>query len=630
MFILDNLSLSWGSKTLFANVSLSIKDGSRIGVVGDNGTGKTTLLNLLAGKQAPDSGTIHAGRGAKIGFLPQEMVELGEETIMTYLRKNIAQLEARIHSLEKRIATLLPEGEEGGALLKEYEELRTKHEFAAGYSFNARAKQLLCGLGFKESDAEKSCLAFSGGWKMRIALAGILLSNPSVMLLDEPTNHLDVAALEWLENYLKDCRATLIIVSHDKYFLDKTVDSIFELTAGKIFIHKGDYSHYLQGKEKRREALRKESALQKQELARAKEFIERFRYKATKAKQAQARLKAIAAIVPIEEEKEARAVTISFPPPPRVDKIVCTVKDLGKSYNGRTVFTHAHFSIVRGEKIAIVGANGEGKSTLVRLLAAVEKPSQGVIAYGEGIKIGFFSQESALEIRGEGTVWSAIAAVGKATDQQKRNLLGAFLFSGDDIQKKTAILSGGEKSRLALLKLLLTEANLLILDEPTNHLDKKTRDILLSALVEYQGTIVIVSHDRELLDLVTGKLFTVKNGRITEYAGNYSYFAEKQEEESGQMRKATKNNATPPSKNNKRIPQYSPEQLAFKLTQIENELIVQRAKKRQCEEELGNHNIMKDPLTARRVVDDYEKTKAEIARLSAMWEEVIVAEDKTL
>lgn len=635
MIFLNNISLSYGEKTIFDDVSLAITAGFRIGIVGDNGVGKTTLLQLIAGDKEPDAGVLDIPnrRNITIGFLPQELHEIGEAPIIQYLKGKVGLdvLEARLHTLESRIAeTSSFDIASSEALLSEYERLHEKHTNLDGYSFEARAKQLLKGLGFKEKDYQKACGDFSGGWKMRIALAGILLSNPNIMLLDEPTNHLDTEAMEWLESYLKDYKGAFIVVSHDRYFLDKTVNNIWEIANARISIYKGNYSYYLHEKKRRQEAKLKAISLQKQKILRSKEFVERFRAKATKARQAQARLKVLEGMTPIATEREARTLRLSFPAPPKSAKMVCVVENVAKVYGEQRIFAGVDFSVIRGQKIAIVGANGEGKSTLMRLLAGRETPSKGRITYGEGVRIGFFSQESALEIRNEGSVWDVVANVGVASERQKRSLLGAFLFSGNDVQKATNVLSGGEKSRLALLKLLLTDANLLIMDEPTNHLDQKTRDVLLQALLEYSGTLVIVSHDRDLLDKLADKLLEVKNGVVNEYAGNYSYFIIKSRTSSN-IPEALQVDGTAPAKaktkaekqqeadaRNKRYRQS--QRLMAAISQLEEDIVALEAKKSKCEAGLCDPSILRDGSKARAVNAEYEQIKTTLAKLSQEWE----------
>lgn len=366
---------------------------------------------------------------------------------------------------------------------------------------------------------------------MRILIALILLSNPDIMLLDEPTNHLDTESMEWLERYLKNYHGTILAIAHDRVFLDKIVNQIVDLSHHRLTVYKGNYSYYLAEKERRLEVLKKQMALQRAEIKRTQEFIERFRYKATKARQVQSRVKMLERFEIVEREQNEKKVHIRFPEAPKSGREVVSVRQVSKNYEGVNVFENADFTISRGERIALVGVNGAGKSTLARILSGTEDPSSGKVSYGLNVSMAFFSQESALNLDYRRSVWDEIRLTGtRSNDQERRNLLGAFLFSGDDIHKEISVLSGGEKSRLALLKILLQDSNLLILDEPTNHLDLKTKDIFQNALLAYTGTIVIVSHDRFFLDRLVHRVIEIRNGQCHEYLGNYSYFIQKRAE----------------------------------------------------------------------------------------------------
>jgi ATP-binding cassette subfamily F protein 3 len=375
---------------------------------------------------------------------------------------------------------------------------------------------------------------------MRILIALILLSNPDIMLLDEPTNHLDTESMEWLERYLKNYHGTILTIAHDRVFLDKIVNQIVDLSHHRLTVYKGNYSYYLAEKERRLEVLKKQMALQRAEIKRTQEFIERFRYKATKARQVQSRVKMLERFEIVEREQSEKKVHIRFPEAPKSGREVVSVRQASKNYEGMNVFKNADFTISRGERIALVGVNGAGKSTLARILSGTEEPSSGKVCYGLNVSMAFFSQESALNLDYRRSVWDEIRLTGtRSNDQERRNLLGAFLFSGDDIHKEISVLSGGEKSRLALLKILLQDSNLLILDEPTNHLDLKTKDIFQNALLAYTGTIVIVSHDRFFLDRLVHRVIEIRDGRCYEYPGNYAYFIQKRSEMTASIPDAT-------------------------------------------------------------------------------------------
>ncbi|MDP3096868.1 MAG: ABC-F family ATP-binding cassette domain-containing protein, partial [Syntrophales bacterium] len=536
MIYLRDISLSFADRKIFEKINWTITDRGRVGLVGDNGTGKTTMLRAILGAIDLDGGLIEIPdrKRMSIGYLPQDLVELEPIPLLDYLREKsgIAELEEELKRCEETLSASAADDPDHEKLLKEYETAVARFQAKDGYAFAAQAKQMLAGFGFRNSDFTKNCAEFSGGWKMRIMLAVILLSRPDIMLLDEPTNHLDTESLEWMESWLKDYPGTIVTIAHDRVFLDKIVTVIAELANRTITLYKGNYSYYLGEKERRREALKKEMELQRAEIKRIKEFIERFRYKATKASQVQSRLKMLEKFKVFQEEGGGRTVTIRFPESPRSGKEVVSVRSLAKSYGDLTVFHDLNFTLYRGEKAAVVGVNGAGKSTLSRILSGAEAPTAGEVACGLNVKMAFFSQESAQNLNYQRTIWEEVGAAGtRSNDQERRNLLGAFLFSGDDVYKPISVLSGGEKSRLALLKILLTDTNLLILDEPTNHLDLKTREIFQNALLRYQGTILIVSHDRYFLDCLVGRVFELRDGVCHEYRGNYSYFIEKRREE---------------------------------------------------------------------------------------------------
>jgi ATP-binding cassette subfamily F protein 3 len=527
-----NVSLSFLDKKLFDNINWTIHPKSRIGLVGDNGTGKTTLFRAILAQVHLDSGIIDIpNRKQKtIGYLPQDLVELESINLIEFLKKKsgIAALEESIKDLEQQISQAKQNTHEYSKLTRAYADSSAHYNSRDGYAFEARAKQVLKGFGFRESDFAKNCELFSGGWKMRILLTSILLAQPQIMLLDEPTNHLDTESMEWLESYLKNYPGTIIVVSHDRFFLDKIATQIAELSSCRIHIYKGNYSYYLNEKERRHAALQKELELQKAQIKKIEEFVERFRYKATKASQVQSRIKMLEKFETVTLEPKEKNVTMKFPEGKKSAKEVVKAINLCHNYDDLNVFSGLNFTLYRGDKVAFVGVNGSGKSTLSRLLSLAEQPASGEIKYGDNVNTAFYSQESSENLNYKKTIWEEVNTVAtKANDQERRNLLGAFLFSGDDIYKPVSILSGGEKSRLSLLKIMLLDTNFLILDEPTNHLDSKTKDIFQEALINYHGTIAIVSHDRYFLDRLVNKIFELKDGSINGYFGNYSYFIEK-------------------------------------------------------------------------------------------------------
>jgi ATP-binding cassette subfamily F protein 3 len=535
VLIFQNASLAFGTQVICSNVNWVIPPGSRIALVGDNGAGKTTLLKVITGEVELDSGMlVRPDRSLKIGYLPQEPLNLGPESILSFLKNEcgLTSLEKTLQACAEIIAQGGGEGPAAAAAQEQYDQAQAALKAGDGYSFAARAWEILAGLGFKEEDRNKNCQDFSGGWKMRIYLAQLLLSRPDILLLDEPTNHLDTPSLEWLEKYLADYRGTLITVTHDRYFLDRVTTQIAELAEGKIAVFPGPYTRYLAEKAKKDELLQKEQELFREQIARHEAFINRFRYQATKARQVQSRLKLLAKLPPPQDLPAAeRVMQMRFPEPAKADREVIKAEAAGKIYEGKTVFNNIDLTIFRGEKVALVGLNGSGKSTLTRLLARTEEPSAGKILWGRNVRLALFSQESAENLHYLNTVWEEILAVDTTCDdQQKRNLLGAFLFRGEEVSKPVSVLSGGEKTRLTLLKILLSNTNVLILDEPTNHLDRKTREVFEKAMLEYRGTLLVVSHDRHFLDRVASRTLELGNGKISDYPGNYSYYMEKKAE----------------------------------------------------------------------------------------------------
>ena len=532
---INNISLSFADRKIFDGVTWLIPEKSRIGLVGDNGTGKTTLLKAIMGMVDLDQGAIEIPnrKNRTIGYLPQDLVELEPLPLIDYLqiKSGLAEIEQALKNDEKRMSLCDPSSDEYLTILKNYEIAAARFQAREGYRFAAKAKQILSGFGFRERDFSRNCTEFSGGWKMRILIALILLSAPDIMLLDEPTNHLDTESMEWLERYLKDYPGTILTIAHDRVFLDKIVNQIAELSNHRLTIYKGNYSYYLAEKERRLEALKKQMALQRAEIKKTQEFIERFRFKSTKAKQVQSRLKMLERFEIVELEKGEKRVHIRFPEAPKSGREVVATRQISKNYGDLNVFKAIDLTIHRGEKIALVGVNGAGKSTLARILSGMEDPSSGQVQYGLNVSLAFFSQESAQNLDYRRSVWDEVRLTGtRSNDQERRNLLGAFLFSGDDVYKEISVLSGGEKSRLALLKILLQDSNLLILDEPTNHLDLKTKDIFQNALLSYTGTVVIVSHDRFFLDRLVHRVIEIRDGWRHEYLGNYSYFIQKRNE----------------------------------------------------------------------------------------------------
>ena len=530
MIDIKNLSLSFGEHIIFRGLNLQITNSARLGIVGSNGAGKTTLLRVLTGEIEPDSGVIERSRGLTAGYLPQDLAELEPVPLMQYLKDKagISHIESKLRIIEEKLSQ---SSENHESLLAEHSRLERRFEDSGGFAFESIAMKVLHGLGFRKGDESKNCRDFSGGWKMRIAMAGLLLSSPDVLLLDEPTNHLDTESMEWLEGWLRTHKGAVVSVSHDTRFLENTADNIADLEHGVITLYPCSYDEYITAKEHSRELLEKAFSRQQTEIRRIESFIDRFRYKATKAAQVQSRIKQLEKIERIELSQGSKSVKLTIPEAPPSGREVLRVSGLSKYYDGVKIFEGVNFSVERGERVALVGVNGAGKSTLLRLLSLTESPTSGTVKHGHNVKFSYYSQESAQNINYSNTVWEEARSVSsKLNDVERRNLLGAFLFSGDEIFKPASVLSGGEKARLALYKLMLESTNFLILDEPTNHLDIDTREIVERALLKYQGTLLIVSHDRHFLDALAERVLEIRDGNLYDYPGNYSWFLEKREE----------------------------------------------------------------------------------------------------
>lgn len=530
MISINSLSVSFTGNTLFDNVSFLIKDKDRIGLTGKNGAGKSTLLKILAGRQEPDSGGVVIPGGQEVGYLPQEMIPDSTRTIMdealTAFSKTIA-LEKEIERLNEELVNRTDyESKEYQSIIERLTEANERFHLMGGHDRQGSAEKVLLGLGFKRSDFTRNITEFSSGWQMRVELAKILLRDPDVMLLDEPTNHLDIESIGWLEEFLQTYRGAVVLVSHDRKFLDKVTRRTIEIVLGKIEDYNVSYSEYVQQRAERRAVQQSAFDNQQKEIENIERFIERFRYKATKARQAQSRLKMLDKMERIEvDQTDNSAISFRFPPAPHCGKIVVRAQNAGKCYGEKRVFGGFDLVLEKGEKVALVGRNGEGKSTFSKMVMGEISDHEGVVEIGAGVKIGYFAQNQAALLNGDKTVFETIddIAVGEVRTRI-RNILGCFLFSGEDIEKKVKVLSGGEKGRLALAKLLLEPVNLLVLDEPTNHLDMRSKDILKMALLQYDGSLIVVSHDRDFLEGLTTKTYEFRDGRVKPHIGDVSSF----------------------------------------------------------------------------------------------------------
>ena len=538
MISLDNLTVSYGGWTLFDNISLLINPKDRIGLVGKNGAGKTTLLRIITGEQQPTSGAVTLNGDCTIGYLPQTMrvadtTTLAEETAKAF--EEVLRLEAEIEALTREIAERTDyESPEYEQLLHRLNDAQDHYHILGGETRDADIEKTLLGLGFKRSDFGRATSEFSGGWRMRIELAKLLLRRPSIFLLDEPTNHLDIESIQWLEEYLRNYNGAVLLISHDRAFLDNVTNRTVELSLGKITDYKVSYSKYVVLRAERRAQQMAAYENQQRMIEKTEEFIEKFRYKPTKSNQVQSRIKQLERLDRLEiEEEDLATLNIKFPPAPRSGQIVAEISEAGMSFGEKHVFSGANFVIEKGDRIALVGRNGEGKTTLARMLIGQLTPTEGSVRLGANVNIGYYAQNQDDLMDGDFTVYDTLDRVAVGDIRTRlRDILGAFLFRGEDIDKKVKVLSGGERARLAMARMMLEPRNLLVLDEPTNHMDMRSKDILKNAIMKYDGTVVVVSHDREFLDGMVEKVYEFRDGGVKEYLGGIYYFLEKRKIES--------------------------------------------------------------------------------------------------
>jgi ATP-binding cassette subfamily F protein 3 len=525
---LSDLTKSFGDRTLLEHVTWQIGDGDRVGLCGPNGAGKTTLLKMLAGLDEPDTGAVIRPADLTIGYLPQDGLTHSGRTVFEEASsafQPLLDIKAEMHDIEHRLGDATVPEAEHEAMLSRYAELQDRFRLSDGYNMDLRIATVLRGLGFSADDADRPCETFSGGWQMRIALAKLLLGRPNLLLLDEPTNHLDLEARNWLEEYLSSYPYAVILVSHDRYFLDTVVTRITDLNLRKLTDYVGNYSKYVDQRDAMLERLRQAKREQDEEVARVKMFIDRFRYQATKAAQVQSRIKLLEKVVPIEVPPERKRIHFTFPRCAKSGRTVFEVKHARKAYGDLTVFSDVNLHIERGDRIALVGPNGAGKSTLMRMLSGEEAPDSGSRTLGHQVVMEYFAQDEAVRLDPALTVYETLTS-GSPNDMVPaiRNILGGFLFTGDDVYKKAGVLSGGERTRLAVARMLLRPSNTLLLDEPTNHLDLDSKDVLLDALEDYGGTLIIVSHDRYFVEKLANKIIEIGHGDAVVYPGTYAEF----------------------------------------------------------------------------------------------------------
>lgn len=537
MISVENLSVEFSARPLFADVSFVINKKDRIALVGKNGAGKSTLLKILAKQQLPTSGNVAIQNDISIGYLPQVMVLSDEHTVMEEAEKafeHISEMQERIEKLNNQLAERTDyESADYMNLVERFTYESERFQMMGGMNYHAELERTLLGLGFTSNDFNRPTKEFSGGWRMRIELAKLLLRQPDVLLLDEPTNHLDIESIRWLEQFLSRSPGAVVLVSHDRAFINNVTNRTLEISCGKITDYKVTYDEFIKLRAERREQQLRAYANQQKEIADIEDFIERFRYKPTKAVQVQSRIKQLEKIVPIEvDEVDNSSLHLKFPPCSRSGDFPVICEDLRKDYDSHCVFHDVNLTIKRGEKVAFVGKNGEGKSTLVKCIMN-EIPYKGSLKLGHNVEIGYYAQNQAQMLDGELTVFDTIDRVAKGDIRLKiRDILGAFMFGGEASDKKVKVLSGGERSRLAMIKLLLEPVNFLILDEPTNHLDMRTKDVLKEAILAFDGTVIVISHDRDFLNGLVSKVYEFGGGLVREHIGGIYDFLQKKEMES--------------------------------------------------------------------------------------------------
>jgi ATP-binding cassette subfamily F protein 3 len=637
MLQIDSISLFFGERPLFNEVSATINPGERIGLVGPNGAGKSTLLKVIAGEQTPDSGAVKMSNTATVGYLPQDGVEPDPSlTVMQEVEhafSEILELRKTYQRVQKKLENSTAGSSDHDDAVEEFGQIQHQMEDAGAYSLGADIERVLDGLGFSPSDFSRPTTEFSGGWLMRIALAKLLLKQPTYLMLDEPTNHLDIESLQWIEGFLKQYEGAVIIVSHDKAFLNSVTGRTLALDRGNLYDYAGNYSFYEKKYAQEMELLKKQYENQQKEIKQTQEFIDRFRYKATKAKQVQSRIKQLEKMERIEIDDHEAEITFRFPPPERSGQIVMNIQNLVKRYDDLTVFDGVDYEIERGDKIAVVGPNGAGKSTFIRILAGLEPYQDGTVDYGYNVTPGYFAQHQAEELNPANNVLDEMKTEGtRDSETRLRTILGCFLFTDDDVFKKVSVLSGGEKSRLALAKMLLNPGNFLIFDEPTNHLDMQSKGILQQALQQFEGTLMIVSHDRDFLDPIVDKTLEIQPGHLKTWLGNISYYLDKksdQEAEKEANSPAKQEDNTISRKEQRRIEAERRNALSKKLkplknrlSEIEKDIDKKETRQAEIETEMADPAFYDDSDRVKEVSLEYENIKMEMGDLLNKWEEI--------
>ncbi len=632
MISLQNVAKAYGGQVLLRDVSWRIGRGERIGLVGPNGAGKTTLCRMLAGVEDLDAGQLHLDTGVTVGYLPQEVRVGGDLTVLAEALSgydSVWRLEAQLEELAARMAG--PDADP--SLTETYGEVQHRFEALGGYRLESEAKIILGGLGFKPEELHRSLLEFSGGWRMRAALARLLLLRPDLLLLDEPTNHLDLESLRWLEDFLSAYDGSVVLVSHDRYFLNRMVTAIAELADGAVAVYHGDYDHFLLEREARQALLEARQRNQAKRVAEIERFIERFRYQATKARQVQSRIKMLGKVERIEIGPQARRIHLTFPQPPRTGRVVGRLDGVHKSYGDNVVYAGMDFVVERGQRVALVGVNGAGKSTLLKMLAGVLPFERGTRTLGTHVEVHYYAQHQLDALHPERTALEEMEqADPHSSIGRLRTILGSFLFSGDAVDKRISVLSGGEKARVALAKMLVRPAALLCMDEPTNHLDLASKEVLEEALQAFTGTIVFISHDRYFINCIATQVVEVESGRLATYLGNYDdYLAAKSAP--GDVRELIAPPA-PPRQERDGLP--APERSRSRRKDLEREIEGIRNRLKAVEVQihelearlaeigaaLADPNLYRDGVRARDAAQARKDTEERVAWLMKEWEEL--------
>jgi ATP-binding cassette subfamily F protein 3 len=636
MLTIQDLSFHYGSRTLYDEASLQIKPKQRIGLIGQNGTGKTTLLKIINGELLPDGGTISKSNDCTIGFLNQDLLSYDSGESILNVAMQAFTREIKIQEEINQVIHQL-ENEYDEKLVEKLTKLQEEFEALGGYTMQSKTEEILEGLGFKTADLQRPLRTFSGGWRMRVMLAKLLLQNPAVLMLDEPTNHLDLPSIQWIESYLTDYEGAVIIVSHDRTFLDRAVNTIVEVSYGKLNVYSGNYTFYLQEKELRNELQRNAFNNQQQQIRQMESFINRFRAQASKSRQVQSRVKQLEKLDLVDEVmEETVALNFRFRFTQQPGKIIAELPNFSKSYGENVIFKNAKATIQRGDKIALIGANGKGKSTMLRIVSGTE-PIEGEHKMGHNVIASFYAQHQLESLQIENQILDELKQAGTdKTEAELRNILGCFLFKGDDAFKKIKVLSGGEKSRVALAKTLISEANFLLLDEPTNHLDMQSVNILIQALQQYEGSYLIVSHDRHFISQTANKIWWVENGELKEYLGTYQeyeYWQKSQTPEKQSSKKVVVEKASPKNEEKSNNQQQREENKDWrrkvdaakkrvsdaekKISEIENKM-------KQTELELAKPSVYADPFKLSTTTQEYEKLKKQLEKANQEWEDAVM------